>query len=180
MPNTTRQSKLLSLVLRHKPETVGLTLDASGWAEIDALLDRLPRAGVTMTRKNLLALVENNDKKRFAISPDGRFIRASQGHSVNVDLGLEPCEPPTVLYHGTAEKSLASILDTELRRGQRHHVHLHTDRGLAETVGRRHGKPVLLAVSASAMWQDGHAFFVTANGVWLTEAVPVTYLDVLD
>lgn len=179
MPNTTRQSRLLSLVLRHKPETIGLTLDNSGWAEIDALLKGLPRAGVTMTRDHLLELVENNDKKRFAISRDGRFIRARQGHSVDVDLGLEPSEPPTVLYHGTAEKSLASILKTGLRRGQRHHVHLHTDRGLAETVGRRHGKPVLLEISSLAMWQDGHLFFVTDNGVWLTEAVPIAYLRVV-
>ncbi len=179
MPNTTKQSRLLSLVLRHKPETIGLTLDSSGWAEIDALLAGLPRAGVTMTREKLQELVENNDKKRFAISRDGRFIRARQGHSVDVDLGLEPSEPPTVIYHGTAEKSLASILKTGLRRGQRHHVHLHTDRGLAETVGRRHGKPVLLEVSALAMWQDGHLFFVTDNGVWLTEAVPVAYLQVV-
>lgn len=132
-----------------------------------------------MTRENLQELVENNDKKRFAISRDGRFIRARQGHSIDVDLGLEPSEPPSVLYHGTAEKSLASILKTGLRRGQRHHVHLHTDRGLAETVGRRHGKPVLLEVSSLAMWKDGHLFFVTDNGVWLTEAVPVNYLQVV-
>ncbi len=179
MPNTTKHSRLLSLVLRHKPETIGLTLDGSGWADIDALLDSLPRAGVTMTRDHLLELVDNNDKKRFAISRDGRFIRARQGHSVDVDLGLEPKEPPTILHHGTAEKSLASILKSGLRRGQRHHVHLHTDRDLAETVGRRHGKPVLLEVSALAMWQDGHLFFVTDNGVWLTEAVPVAYLQVV-
>ena len=179
MSNISKHSRLLSLILRHKPDTIGLTLDNSGWAEIDALLEGLPRAGVTMTRENLQELVENNDKKRFAISQDGRFIRARQGHSIDVDLGIEPNEPPSVLYHGTAEKSLASILKTGLRRGQRHHVHLHTDRGLAETVGRRHGKPVLLEISSLAMWQDGHLFFVTDNGVWLTEAAPVPYLQVV-
>ncbi len=172
-----KHSKLLSLILRHKPQTIGIALDSAGWADVDELLALLPRAGVSMNRDQLRHIVESNDKQRFVFSDDGQRIRANQGHSLSVDLGLEPIEPPAVLFHGTARKSLESILREGLKRGQRQHVHLHTDRALAETVGRRHGQPVLLRVAAGQMWADGHAFFRSDNRVWLTEAVPVRYLS---
>lgn len=177
MDDTTKHSKLLSLVLRHRPETIGITLDAAGWVEVDDLLSRLPQAGVSMTRAQLEHIVNTNDKKRFVLSEGGDRIRANQGHSLPVDLGLKPRQPPDLLFHGTARKSLASIMREGLKRGRRQHVHLHTDRRLAEIVGRRHGDPVLLQITAGRMWSDGHVFFRSENSVWLTEAVPIRYLD---
>jgi len=171
-----KRSKLLSLVLRHQPETIGITLDGAGWTPVVDLLDALARHGKAMTAEELARIVTGNDKQRFAFSVDGRMIRANQGHSVAVELGLNPSSPPAALFHGTAEGFLASIRQQGLLKQQRHHVHLHLDRSLAEKVGARHGKAVVLTVDAAAMQADGRAFFVTENQVWLTEAVPPRYL----
>ena len=121
-------------------------------------------------------VVATNDKKRFSFSPDGRLIRANQGHSVEVDLGLVPVEPPELLYHGTVERFLDSIRERALR-GNRHHVHLSADRETAARVGQRRGRPVVLVVEAGRMHNDGQVFYRSENGVWLTEAVPPTYLQ---
>ncbi|MBM3604700.1 MAG: RNA 2'-phosphotransferase [Alphaproteobacteria bacterium] len=171
-----RQSRYLSLVLRHKPEEIGLTLDAAGWARIDQLLPALGKAGYRMSRDELLALVQENDKKRFTISDDGAFIRAAQGHTVKVVLDLEARIPPEVLYHGTARRNLAYIFAQGLKSGQRQQVHLSADNATAEAVGRRHGKPVVLRVSALRMHHEGHLFFQADNGVWLTDSVPPRFL----
>lgn len=170
-------SRWMSKVLRHAPESAGLRLDEAGWVDVDALLAAAARAGMTLDRPTLDRVVRENDKQRFALSPDGRRIRASQGHSVNVELGLEPQAPPEVLYHGTAERSLESIRGGGLRPGTRTHVHLSADEETALAVGRRHGRPVVLRVLAGRMHAAGHAFYRSDNGVWLTDAVPPEHLE---
>jgi putative RNA 2'-phosphotransferase len=172
-----RASKFLSLVLRHQPGLIGLALDDGGWAEVDDLLAGCARKGVHLTRTELLALVRSSDKQRFALSADGRRIRANQGHSVDVELGLPDAPPPARLYHGTYPGALASIRAEGLRRGARHAVHLAADTTTASKVGMRRGAPVILVVRADEMAAAGHRFQVSANGVWLTEHVPPAFLD---
>jgi putative RNA 2'-phosphotransferase len=172
-------SKLLSYVLRHRPDSIGLVLDANGWAEVGELLARLDAHGKRVDRALLERVVAGNDKQRFAFSEDGSRIRASQGHSITVDLQLREAEPPAVLYHGTASRFLKSILASGLRAGARHHVHLSADLRTAARVGARHGFPVVLAVDALRMRADGIAFYQSDNGVWLTQAVQPKYLSVV-
>ncbi|MEM5518977.1 RNA 2'-phosphotransferase [Henriciella sp. AS95] len=171
-----RESKFLSLVLRHKPEEIGLQLDKHGWVRVDELLRKLKKANRKLSRDELIQLVENNDKKRFTLSEDGLRIRAAQGHSIDVDLGLEPQCPPDELYHGTASANLDAIFSEGLISGRRHQVHLSLDPDTAKRVGQRHGKPVVLRVEAQRMFNDGFEFFRADNGVWLTAKVPATYL----
>jgi len=175
----THHSKFLSLVLRHQPELIGLRLAESGWTPIDDLLERAQAAGRPLTRALLQEIVDTSDKQRFAISPDGLRIRANQGHSVAVDLGLRPQTPPPQLFHGTASRFLASILRGGLVKGSRHHVHLSTDPAVAGAVGRRYGELVLLQIDAQAMHVQGQPFYRADNGVWLTDAVPPQFLKVL-
>lgn len=169
-------SKFLSLVLRHEPQRIGLTLDAAGWCSVQDLLERLAAAGHPQSREQLQAVVDTSDKKRFALSGDGTRLRANQGHSVDVDLGLSPAQPPAVLHHGTASRFLPSILAAGLDKRGRHHVHLTTSLDIARSVGRRYGTVVVLDVDAAEMSADGHQFFRSDNGVWLTDAVPPSYL----
>jgi putative RNA 2'-phosphotransferase len=172
-----RISKRMSLVLRHRPELVGLTLDEGGWVAIDVLLAALQAHGLAVTRAELDEVVRTNDKQRYAISADGTRIRANQGHSIDVDLGLEPLIPPDILYHGTSTTALPSIRRQGLLKGRRQHVHLSADPETAEKVGTRHGTPAVLVVRAGAMHRDGHPFYRSANGVWLTATVPPGYLE---
>lgn len=169
-------SKFLSLVLRHKPEEIGLALDDHGWADVEELIRLVCQSGRPITREFLDQLVVENDKRRFAFSEDGRRIRANQGHSVVVDLGLAAEEPPERLYHGTASRFLESIRAEGLHAASRQHVHLSQDVGTATRTGQRHGRPVVLVVLARAMHHAGFSFFQSANGVWLTESVPSQYL----
>jgi putative RNA 2'-phosphotransferase len=170
-------SKLLSFILRHRPDSVGLALDANGWAAVDVLLACLQASGHTVDRAVLERVVARNDKQRFAFSDDGTRIRASQGHSVAVDLALEPATPPALLYHGTASRFLKSILASGLRASGRHHVHLSADIETARRVGARHGFPVVLRVDARRMQADGIVFYRSDNGVWLTAVVLPRYLS---
>ncbi len=171
-----RTSKFLSFVLRHKPDEVGLTLETGGWVHVDALIAAANRAGVNLDHALLREVVATNDKKRFAFSEDGLRIRANQGHSVPIDLGLEPVVPPDVLFHGTAARFLDSIRRHGLQRRNRHHVHLSPDAQTATAVGKRHGKPVVLAVTARRMHDAGFPFYRSQNNVWLTEHVAPAYL----
>lgn len=171
-------SKFLSYVLRHHPESIGLVLEASGFVEVDLLLARCHANGRPYTRELLERIVRENPKKRFELSGDGARIRASQGHSIEVDLAYSPEIPPEVLFHGAPSSVVASILDEGLRKMARHHVHLAADRSAAREVGARRGKPVVLTVHAGRMHRDGHVFFRSTNGVWLTEHVPPSYLQV--
>lgn len=169
-----RVSKYLARHLRHDPGRIGLTLDAHGWVPVDELLRAAAEHGFPITAAELREVVESNDKRRYAIE-DGR-IRASQGHSVPVDLALPAAEPPEVLYHGTVGRFVAAIRAEGLRPMNRHHVHLSPDRATATRVGGRRGVPVVLVVASGAMHADGHVFHVSANGVWLTGHVPPSYL----
>jgi putative RNA 2'-phosphotransferase len=175
-----RISKLMALGLRHEPGALGLTLDAQGWASVEAVLAGLASRGLVLTQDDLEMIVETNDKRRFVISPDGASIRANQGHSIAVDLGLRPREPPEILFHGTVDRFIDSILERGLLRGARTHVHLSSDERTAELVAsRRRGRPVLLVVRALEMHRAGHALFLSANDVWLTECVPARFLQLL-
>ena len=173
-----RMSKFLSLVLRHKPELIGLTLDQNGWASVEDLIRLANRHGIRLTRPLLMQIVADNEKKRFALSDNGERIRASQGHSVKVDLGLPPALPPEILYHGTASRFLESILAGGLHSANRQHVHLSPDVATAIRVGQRHGIPVVLVIRSGEMAAAGHTFFLSANGVWLTERVPMEFISV--
>lgn len=170
-------SKFLSLVLRHDPGRIGLTLDARGWVNVDTLLAGLTAEGKFVTRAQLDSVVHANNKQRFRISDDGRRIRASQGHSIEVNLGLSPSEPPVRLYHGTAIRSLDSIRKRGILPDCRQYVHLSPDTETAVAVGARHGKPVVLTVRARDLHAAGHEFFLSENGVWLTDKVPPGFLE---
>jgi putative RNA 2'-phosphotransferase len=172
-----RSSKFLSLVLRHEPSRIGLTLDSAGWVEIQVLLEALSAHGQPLDRAALLASVAECPKQRFAVSEDGQMIRANQGHSVAIELGYSAQPPPERLYHGTATRFLDSIRASGLRKGERHHVHLSSEIGTAEKVGRRHGQPVVLGVRSGAMQADGHEFFISDNGVWLVDHVAAKFIE---
>jgi putative RNA 2'-phosphotransferase len=172
-------SKYLAKYLRHAPQELGLTLQPGGWVPVDDLLNATERNGFSITYDELVDCVETNDKQRFAFDVSGEMIRANQGHSVEVDLQLEKREPPEFLYHGTVERFLRSILEEGLVRGKRHHVHLSKDLETARRVGARRGKPVILTVDAGRMHREEHTFWLSANGVWLTDAVPPGYLSMV-
>jgi putative RNA 2'-phosphotransferase len=172
-------SKFLSLVLRHRPEKIGLSLDEAGWAPVADLLEACRRHGFSLSLAELQSVVAHNDKERFAFSTNGSLIRASQGHSIPVNLGYEPVEPPEHLFHGTAARFLPAVQAKGLVKGRRQHVHLSLDEATARQVGQRHGRPVILKVRSGAMHRDGHLFYLSENGVWLTEAVPPPYLEVV-
>lgn len=170
-----KASKFLSYVLRHKPEAIGLELDAKGWVSLPDLIQRAA-SEIELSQALIERVVATSDKQRFALSEDGARIRANQGHSVKVDLELRPETPPAVLYHGTATRFLSSIRKEGLRPGQRHHVHLSATVETAIAVGQRHGKPIVLEVAAREMAAQGHVFFRSDNGVWLTDKVPPSFL----
>ncbi len=173
-------SKFLSFVLRHKPEVIGLALNEQGWANLDELINKGNESGEINNLDRLLIqeVVNTSDKKRFVISDDGQSIRANQGHSVNVDLQLKQVTPPEFLYHGTATRFLGNILDEGLKPQERQHVHLSTDIKIATDVGQRYGKPVILTIKALLMHEQGFVFYLSENGVWLTEQVPHHYLEI--
>ncbi|UOQ96583.1 RNA 2'-phosphotransferase [Hymenobacter sp. 5317J-9] len=173
---TTRLSKFLSLHLRHRPEAIGLKLQAGGWVSVDELLAACAAKGVPISRDELQEIVARNDKQRFAFDEAGTRIRAQQGHSVAVDLQLRPATPPAVLYHGTAPAALPAIRRDGLQKMSRHHVHLSPDVETARRVGARRGQPHILTVDAAAMHAAGAVFYESGNGVWLVDAVPPQYL----
>ncbi|SDO09343.1 putative RNA 2'-phosphotransferase [Lentzea jiangxiensis] len=164
-----RLSKRMSKALRHQPERVGLTLDPAGWVPVTDLLTALG-----ISEADMLEVVARNDKNRFTIVGDR--IRANQGHSVEVDLGLPTATPPDQLFHGTVAQHLDDIMRDGLRPMSRHDVHLSPDRETARRVGARRGRPLVLTVDARAMHENGHEFRLSANGVWLTQHVPASYL----
>lgn len=170
-------SKFMSLVLRHKPETIGLALNENGWADIQEMIDKMNATGAEVDFELIQTVVETNDKKRFAFNEDQTMIRASQGHSVEVDLELTELQPPELLYHGTIQESVDLIRTEGLKKMSRQHVHLSKDKETAHKVGSRRGKPVILVVRAAAMHAAGHSFYLSANEVWLTDEVPVQYIQ---
>jgi len=172
-----RQSKLLSLILRHDPAKAGLELQPGGWVKTDDLLAGLARLKRPMSEAQLHKLVETSDKKRFTLSEDGLMIRAAQGYSTKVDMKMSPITPPALLYHGTATRFLGVILAEGLKPMSRQHVHLSADIETATKVGARHGKPVILKVKSEEMNQAGQPFYQADNGVWLTDKVAPEFLE---
>jgi len=172
-------SKFLSLVLRHSPETIGLQLDENGWADVEELIEKCNKKGSQnqMTGELLDYVVENNDKKRFTFNEDKTKIRASQGHSISVELDLEEAEPSEFLYHGTVEKFLENIKKEGLQKMSRQHVHLSKDRETAIKVGGRRGAPQILTIKSGQMFKDGFKFYLSENKVWLTDEVPIQYIQ---
>lgn len=172
----THISKFLSLVLRHQPETIGVQLDQNGWTDIAELIEKSNGYGIQFDRETLNHIVETNSKKRFAINDTHDKIRASQGHSIEIELGYTNQKPPEILYHGTGEKSVQSILEAGLEKRSRQHVHLSSDIETALKVGQRHGKPFVFKVHSEQMYNDNFQFLISDNGVWLTDNVPTKYL----
>lgn len=172
-------SRFLSFVLRHKPETIGLTLDKNGWGDVSLLIDSVNRSGRPLTREILDEIVITDEKQRYVFSPDKKFIRASQGHSIDIDLGLKAVEPPEFLYHGTSFRSLARITQDGLKPQKRQYVHLSVDIETAITVGSRHGQPVVLKILAQQMYESGQLFYLSENNVWLTQHVETKFLQII-
>lgn len=176
---TVTVSKYLSKHLRHAPEAIGITLEPNGWVGVDDLLAATARHGFPITREELEEVVRGSDKQRFALDPTGTKLKANQGHSTEVELHFTAAAPPAVLYHGSVERNVESILATGLDKGRRHHVHLSKDIATATTVGSRRGEAIIFVVDAARMAADGLPFWVSDNGVWLADAVPPQYLRVL-
>lgn len=172
-------SRFVSLILRHKPEKIGLQLDEHGWANVDELIEGIRRAGRNIDLPLLEKIVAENDKQRFSFSEDKKRIKANHGHTVKVDLELESCQPPDVLYHGTVDTNKASIEEKGLLKANRLYVHLSPDIEMAVKVAaRRNGQILIYRVAAGDMYRDGYIFHRSVNGVWLTDAVPAKYLQV--
>ena len=168
-------SKYISLILRHRPEVIGITLDEHGWADVSELIEGVSKTH-PLNMEILEEIVRTDEKQRYSFNEDKTMIRANQGHSIPVDVEIKETEPPEVLYHGTGEKYTDSIAKQGLLPKSRLYVHLSKDKETAETVGRRHGKPVVFVVMAGEMHRDGYPFYLSVNGVWLTKEVPVKYL----
>lgn len=170
-------SKFLSYVLRHRPDAIGITLDEHGWASVDEII---AKSKDPITWEQIVEVVSSNDKKRFSLDVENRRIRANQGHSVDVDVQLKAAVPPPVLYHGTAYKFLGAIVKEGLKPMSRQHVHLSADKETAQNVGSRRGQAEILKIDAHAMTRDGHQFYLSENGVWLVDSVPVKYIINID
>jgi len=172
-----RISKFLSLILRHSPGTIHLTMDNNGWADIDELIINANKyKKKQLTFELIKMIVETNDKQRFIISDDGKRIRANQGHSIQIDLELESKTPPDILYHGTTDRFLDSILKDGLKPMSRQYVHLSQNEETALAVGKRHGKPIVVSIMAKTMYEEGYKFYLSENNVWLVDNVPVKYI----
>lgn len=174
-----RLSKFISMILRHKPQVIGITLDEHGWADVDELIEGINETGeeVEFSKATLETIVKTDKKQRYSVSQDKTLIRANQGHSIPVDVELEKKEPPKILYHGTGVKSVKAIQEQGLLPMERLYVHLSTDVETATNVGKRHGTPVIFKVNTEQMQKDGYDFFQSVNGVWLTKEVPAKYLE---
>jgi len=178
--NLNKLSRKLSLVLRHQPSAIDINLDDQGWADVTNLLEQLSKYGFNTDIEELEKVVKDCDKQRFSFNEDKTKIRANQGHSIDVDLGMQHQIPPDILYHGTASRFLDSIRISGVEQRNRQHVHLSNEVETAIKVGSRHGKPVVLHVMAKAMSEAGHEFFLSKNGVWLTNNVPIEFIRNID
>lgn len=168
-------SKFISLILRHKPEVIGVTLDNNGWCNTEELLN-----GCRITIDELINIVENDSKTRYAFNEDKSKIRANQGHSINVDLNLKSIKPPDVLYHGTSTKYINKILLEGIKKITRKHVHLSDNLETAKSVGERHGNPVILSIDSKSMYNDGYKFYLSENKVWLCDYISTKYIKIIN
>jgi putative RNA 2'-phosphotransferase len=177
MKTIIQTSKFLSLVLRHKPEVIHLNMDNNGWVDIDELITNVNKyKNMQLTKETLMEVVKKNDKQRFGVDSEKNRIRANQGHSISIDLALEPRTPPDELYHGTAAGFLESIMKNGIKPMLRQYVHLSRTEKTAETVGKRHGKPLVLKINAKAMYEKGHTFYLSENKIWLVDYIPKEYI----
>jgi len=172
-----RIGKFLSLVLRHQPETIGIELDEQGWANVKELIEKCKKHRYHFSMEDLIEIVETNDKKRYSFNEKRNKIRANQGHSIDINLALQPVEPPEYLYHGTAKRFLSSIREKGILKGTRQHVHLSKELDTAVKVGARHGKPAILTILSGQMYREGIQFYCSDNGVWLTDYIDVKYIS---
>lgn len=172
-----RLSKLLSYALRHNPAHLGIQLDNHGWTNVEVLLNQLNKQQEKINFDILKHIVDTNVKKRFSFNEDLTLIRASQGHSVEIELNYTAQIPPAILFHGTADRNIPIIREKGLLKMSRHHVHLSADKETAHKVGQRHGKPVVLSIQSLAMYESGHLFYLSDNGVWLTDHVPTKFIE---
>lgn len=178
MKNIKQTSVFISLILRHKPEVIGISLDEHGWADVGQLIEGINRTGDYSIDMDMLEeIVRTDNKQRYSFNGDKTLIRANQGHSVNVDVELKECEPPEQLFHGTGEKFAAAIRKEGLIPKSRLYVHLSKDKETAEKVGARHGKPHIFFVHSGKMFRAGYKFYLSENGVWLTKFVPPEFLE---
>ena len=176
MADNKKLSVFISLILRHKPETIGITLDENGWEDVAELIKGINASGRRIDMPLLEEIVRTDNKQRYSFNEDRTLIRANQGHSINVDVELKECEPPEQLFHGTGERFAAAIRKEGLKPMSRLYVHLSKDRDTAEKVGARHGKPHIFFVHSGKMFRQGYKFYLSENGVWLTESVPPEFL----
>jgi putative RNA 2'-phosphotransferase len=173
-------SKLLSLVLRHQPEKIGISLDIDGWTDVSDLIARSTAFGQPFNIDDLVQIVSGGDKRRFELSDNNLQIRALQGHSTNlVDRDFPVQTPPETLYHGTATRFLEAILLSGLVARDRHYVHLSATIQTALEVGRRHGKPTVLSIDAARAHAAGLEFAKSENDVWLIRALPAEFISVI-
>lgn len=173
-------SRYMSMLLRHRPEVAGLTLDSHGWARVDELIKGIQKKYPLFQEEILEEIVRTDEKQRYAFNEDHTLIRANQGHSINVDVELTIVQPPDILYHGTGEKYMASIQQEGLISKSRLYVHLSADMKTALQVGKRHGHPVIFQIDAKRMYHDGHVFYLSANQIWLVKKVPIKYMSLLE
>ncbi|HBJ1650855.1 TPA: RNA 2'-phosphotransferase [Clostridium botulinum] len=175
-----KASKFMSLVLRHKPQEIGLKLNQYGYMSVKDLINGMNNKGYNITKEDIERIVKDDDKQRYSFSSDKLNIRANQGHSININLELEEKEPPIVLYHGTSTKFLENILNEGIKKQKRQYVHLSNDIETATKVGKRHGELVILEVNTQQMHEQGNKFYLSKNGVWLTDFVPRKFINILD
>ncbi len=174
--NKKKVSKFISYILRHNPGQIGVVLEKGGWANTNDLIENIEGLDLDILKE----IVSEDKKSRYSFKDGFDKIRANQGHSIDVDLGLEPITPPDVLYHGTSTKTLEPIMESGVMKMSRHHVHLSKDIETAEAVGSRHGRLVLLSVDSKKMYEDGIEFYLSDNGVWLTDYIDFKYCTVLE
>lgn len=177
MSDNVKIGKFMSFVLRHNPESIGVQLDENGWADVDELIVGMNKAGYNVDFLKIEEIVETNNKQRYSFNADKSKIRANQGHSINVDVELKESKPPKILYHGTADKYLKNIMQSGLQKQNRLYLHLSADKETATKVGKRHGNPVILIIEAQEMFEKGYKFYLSKNGVWLTDNVPVEFIS---
>lgn len=175
--NTTKISKILSLLLRHKPEKADISLDQNGWVDVDVLIQKFSEKFFPIDFEKLQLVVKNDNKQRYSFNGDKTKIRANQGHSIPVDLNLVPSMPPELLYHGTVERFIQSIRSNGLCKGNRQYVHLSIDQETAKNVGNRRGKAIILEIQAEKMASEGFLFYLSENKVWLTDIVPAEFIN---
>ncbi|AKP44796.1 TPA: RNA 2'-phosphotransferase [Clostridioides difficile] len=180
MSKKDKLSIFISLILRHKPETIGIKLDDYGYADVNELIEKINNTGRNINIEILEQIVKEDNKQRYSFNDDRSKIRANQGHSINVNVELRELEPPKYLYHGTATRFLDNIKNEGIIKQSRLYVHLSRDIDIAVKVGKRHGTPVILKINTGKMYENGYKFYLSENNVWLCEYIPFKYVEIFE